>query len=264
MARFSGVTIIELINALDLRTHAGIEEFGMRFDIEECIDGSGVEPKLVSIKRFLKDNPGRVGPLGAPLIQEIFEYYLERSFGWHKKRGWDIDLSQVPEQLMHALRRDGFTTDGSTLIPLLPDETELELVESELEAMLDEGHFATAKGHLTQGRSAFVRGDWAAANGCFRSAVESLLIELSNQRGSQAVDKGGAAIGSLAQAANPLVHKRLNEWDGQGKGFMEGFWKRLHPEGPHPGLSDEEDCTFRMQLIVVVMHYLLLQDRRRP
>ncbi len=264
MARFSGVTIIELINALELSTHAGIEEFAMRFDIENCVSGSGVEPKLVSIKRFLKDNPHQVGPLGSPLIQEVFEYYLERKFRWARQRGWEVDVSEIPEPLLNTLRRDGFTTDGTVLIPLLPEETELEQVESELESMLGAGGFSVAKGHLTQGRSAFVRGDWAAANGCFRSAVESLLIDLGSQRSGTPVAGGGAALTVLAQQANPLVHKRLNEWDGQGKGFMEGFWRRLHPEGPHPGLSDEEDCTFRMQLVLIVMHYLLLQSARMP
>lgn len=264
MTRFSSVTIIELMEALPLQTNASVEEFAMRFDLEHCVGDSGMEKKLLSIKRFLKDNPERKGPLGSPLVQEIFEFYIERKFAWQRKNGYEIDLGELPEKLMIALRRDGYTTDGHTLVPLLPEETDLEHVESELEAMLDRGGFSVAKEHLRQGRDNFVRGAWAAANGCFRSAVESLLIDLANQRGARPADSGGQALGSLAQASAPLVHVRLNEWEGQGKGFMEGFWKRLHPEGPHPGLSDEEDCTFRMQLIVVVMHYLLLQTRRQP
>jgi hypothetical protein len=264
MIKFSSVTLIELVDALPLQTNAAIEEFAMRFDLEECVRESGMEKKLLSIKRYLKDNPEMKGPLGSPLVQEVFEYMLERKFAWAKKHGQDIDLGQLPASLLIALRRDGYTTDGLTLIPLLPTETDLEQVESELEFMLSSSGFSVAKEHLRQGRDDFVRGNWAAANGCFRSAVESLLIGLANQRGARQVEKGGTAIGSLAQASEPLVHERLNEWDGQGKGFMEGFWKRLHPEGPHPGLSDEEDCTFRMQLVMVVMHYLLLQNRRCP
>lgn len=263
MPRFSALTIIELINALDIRTHAGIEEFAMRFNIEHCIQGTGVEPKLVSIKRFLKDHPEQLGLQGAPLVQEIFEYYLAREA---QARGrWDGNFAriEIPSALENALRQDGYSTDGTTLLPLLPAEIQLEEVSSELQLILGEMGLDTAKEHLQQGRNAYVRGDWAAANGCFRSAVESMLIDLANERNPQGnLTSGGAAIRHLAQLGQPLVHQSLNEWDGQGKGFMEAFWRRLHPHGPHPGLSNEEDCTFRMQLVVVVMHYMLLQARR--
>ena len=49
----------------------------------------------------------------------------------------------------------------------------------------------------------------------------------------------------------------LNEWTGQGTGFLEGFYRRLHPQGAHPGLSDEDDSTFRLHLVLLVARLLL-------
>ena len=47
----------------------------------------------------------------------------------------------------------------------------------------------------------------------------------------------------------------LNEWSKDGKDFVQGFWKRLHPQGSHPGLSEKEDSTFRLHLVIITMHY---------
>jgi len=39
--------------------------------------------------------------------------------------------------------------------------------------------------------------------------------------------------------------------------FLQGLWKRLHPQGSHPGLSDEEDSTFRLHLMILTASYYL-------
>ena len=36
------------------------------------------------------------------------------------------------------------------------------------------------------------------------------------------------------------------EWTPDGKNFVNGLMKILHPEGSHPGLSDEDHSTFRL------------------
>ena len=50
-----------------------------------------------------------------------------------------------------------------------------------------------------------------------------------------------------------------NEYLFNGTGFIEGFWKRLHPEGSHPGLSEQSDSTFRLHLVIFVVNYLILR-----
>lgn len=49
----------------------------------------------------------------------------------------------------------------------------------------------------------------------------------------------------------------LNEWDFQGGGFMESFFRRLHPQAADPGLSDEDDSTVRLHLVLLVGRQLL-------
>lgn len=49
----------------------------------------------------------------------------------------------------------------------------------------------------------------------------------------------------------------LNEWDGKGLGFVNGLMKRLHPQGSHPGLSDADDSTFRLHIVLITARLLL-------
>jgi hypothetical protein len=56
----------------------------------------------------------------------------------------------------------------------------------------------------------------------------------------------------------------LNEWDDDGKGFINGLVKRLHPQGPHPGLSDEDDSTFRLHVVLLTATLLLRRFARGP
>jgi len=65
----------------------------------------------------------------------------------------------------------------------------------------------------------------------------------------------------LASLNPPFLHVDLNEWSGDGKNFINGVLRRLHPDGPHPGLSDEEDSTFRLHLMILIARLLL---RRLP
>ncbi|NDI36666.1 hypothetical protein EPK97_18265 [Chengkuizengella sediminis] len=48
-----------------------------------------------------------------------------------------------------------------------------------------------------------------------------------------------------------IFYKELNEWLDNSQGYFETFWKRLHREGPHPGLSDEHDSIFRLNLVQI-------------
>ncbi|TIT17485.1 MAG: hypothetical protein E5W70_32070 [Mesorhizobium sp.] len=43
----------------------------------------------------------------------------------------------------------------------------------------------------------------------------------------------------------------------EGKNFINGLMKRLHPQGAHPGLSDEDDSTFRLHIVLLSARLLL-------
>ena len=48
-----------------------------------------------------------------------------------------------------------------------------------------------------------------------------------------------------------------NEWTQDGKNYINGLFKMLHTEGSHPGLSDEDHCTFRLHLVLVTTRTFL-------
>jgi hypothetical protein len=51
----------------------------------------------------------------------------------------------------------------------------------------------------------------------------------------------------------------LNEWDDNGLGFVNGLVKRLHPHGSHPGLSDQDDSTFRLHTVLLTARLFLVR-----
>ncbi|MGO9837288.1 MAG: hypothetical protein ACLP1X_24100 [Polyangiaceae bacterium] len=55
----------------------------------------------------------------------------------------------------------------------------------------------------------------------------------------------------------PFLLRELNEWDDNGLGFFNGLIKRLHPQGSHPGLSEDEDSTFRLHIVLLTARLVL-------
>jgi hypothetical protein len=145
---------------------------------------------------------------------------------------------------------------------VLPENIQLTEKENELDLLLGKFGFATAKGHLEQAISAHTRSDWASANAQLRSFIESLFGSIAKRLTD---DKKWLSLSGyqkscefLAKLNPPFLLSTLNEWVVSGKGgFLQGFWRRLHPQGSHPGLSDEEDSTFRLHLVILTASYYL-------
>ena len=171
----------------------------------------------------------------------------------------------------NSLKRDGFTLKNKEIAPLLPDELVNANVENELFRLLDKYQFTTSKGHLEQAIENHSNGNWAGANSQFRTFLESLLMEISNKLiPSKNCTSYGEALQWLATESmiTPVfLSPALNEVPIPGatndKTYISGLMKRLHPQGSHPGLSDEEDSTFRYHTLIVFARYVLkrLEDR---
>ena len=132
---------------------------------------------------------------------------------------------------------------------------------NELFRFLDKFNFQTTKGHLKQAISNHSSGDWASANGQIRTFFESLLKDISKKiLPDNPCNTAASAISLLSKSSNPpFLKKELNEVSSNRRtnSFIDGFWNRLHPEGNHPGLSSEEDSTFRYHISIVMGRYLL-------
>ncbi len=120
--------------------------------------------------------------------------------------------------------------------------------------------FVTPIGHLDQAIQKHRSGLWASANGKVRSFVYGLIDDIAERLappGAVLPPSGGGRLNWLGKMRPPFVLPVFNEWDGQGKGFFEAFIRRLQPHGAHPGLSEEEDATFRLHTALIAARLLL-------
>src|SRR5699024_1288979 len=115
----------------------------------------------------------------------------------------------------------------------------------------DKYNLSTAKVHYTQEVNAFTRGDWAACNSEIRTFVEELLCKLAEDITGKIYRTSHEARIALSQSSPKLFYPELNEWLDNGTGYFETLWKRLHPQGSHPGLSEENDSMFRLNILQI-------------
>lgn len=62
-------------------------------------------------------------------------------------------------------------------------------------------------------------------------------------------------------AANGIVAAEVRahcRW----KNYVNGLFKMLHTHGSHPGLSDEDHCTFRLDVVLVTTRTFLRRLRQ--
>lgn len=260
MAQFSRITTIEAIGSLDYLTHAEIGRFLLKFGLEEVASeklGSKTS-RLNSLIKCLIDNPDKKGPFGGNMIFELIEELIERRLS-------DYPTPSIEEKfpkLVNSLKRDGYIIKDGKLKTVLPENIQLTEKENELDLLLEKFRFATAKGHLKQSISAHTRSDWASANAQLRSFMESLFDSiakrLTDDKKELSLSGYQKSCELLAKLNPPFLLSTLNEWVVSDKcGFLKGLWKRLHPQGSHPGLSDEEDSTFRLHLVILTASYYL-------
>ena len=247
---FSRKTIFEIVTALNLQTHDEVERFSLEFNIEAVITGTYIKQKETSIVKHLISNPEAIGPNGSNIAIEMIEYAIKNHHGYES-------FAESHPELAHSLDRDGYELTNNGLRRKLPTEFPVVEQEDQLISSLEKFGFTTAKGHYDQAVAAHSRGEWAAANAQLRTFVE----EFFNQ--TQAIVCPGQYSSSnerkIALAKAGFFIKDYNEYLFNGTGFIEGFWKRLHTEGSHPGLSEQSDSTFRLHLVILVIHHLLMR-----
>ena len=265
LAQFSRHTIIEAFSILDESySHSDIDRFLLKFELEKIAPQSlgSKKDRVNALLGYLINHTEEPGPFGSNLIFEM----IELIFG---------DISRPPNRpdkletnyprLINSLKHDGYIIENDKLVTMLPDVIDLPEKEDELNSLLDKFQFNISKGHFNQAISAHTRGDWASANAQFRSFIESLFDSIAEKIHGPLELNSHKKRELLASGDPKFFIENLNEWQiGKKKnncGFVQGFWKRLNPQGSHPGLSDEEDSTFRLHLIILTAsHYMRRLD----
>lgn len=152
------------------------------------------------------------------------------------------------------------------LVRMLPGNiTDFGEAEDEIGMLLNECGFQVAQGHLKQAMSAFHRGEWSAANGELRNFYESYLNEIADGLGYSGTGDSKVKRDFLGNLQPPFLLPDYNEWNAnnQKPQFVQGLMSRLHPHGGHPGLSEEEDATFRLQISLVTARLFLRRYKQR-
>ena len=170
--------------------------------------------------------------------------------------GFEITEIKVPTG-REGLFGDPISETRHELRRMLPEdvpETDFREAASEVELLLDQLRLPVAKGHLQQALSAFQRGEWSSANGELRNFFENYLNEIADALGYSGKDDSKMRRDFLgADVEPPFLLAEYNEWNAnnQKPQYVQGLMSRMHPHGGHPGLSEEEDATFRLQISLV-------------
>jgi hypothetical protein len=251
---FRGLTVAELISfLLDLGS-----------DFPQAVGGDAIgnsNPKrLNSLMMIVDREPARLLGDGELLVDAIVVKAASLLPDLEIKYEWESppDLSKEDATFLRLLNLDGFTVLDGVLRAASPADLEVPAAEDETTRLLNKHGFSTTAGHLKQALDILGQGErWAAANAQLRTFFDSMTDEIALR-----VDPSAAALGSghprrTKLAAARFFYSDLNEWDDKGTGFINGMIKRLHPQGSHPGLSDENDAIFRMQIVLMTARLLL-------
>lgn len=263
MSNFTSRTIVEVLPPLfELLTHRQIDRVLLKLGLQNVAPSEkpgapgqyfSKEDRAINLARYLIENPTLQGIYETNLTFEILDLTLS-----------DIsdDIAARSPSIINSLKRDGYTINNGKLRTLLPEEVQLTEKENRLNELLKKFKFTTAEGHLDQAIKAHTRSDWAATNSQLRSFIESLIESIADELALRKVPPIRLPPDNYNKreflAKENFFQESLNEWKkGGGSSFVDGLIRRLHPEGSHPGLSDEVDSTFRLHLIILFGSYLL-------
>lgn len=265
-APFSRPTIVAAVRCVDLQTQGSFDHTVLRLGLENDIpagDGLSVTKKSAKLGRVVVQRPESIVEtvdgnvtLAEAVVREAVQLMRR-------------DVMQ-PEHvvLLRGLARDGFVVAwdehgfNPQLRAALPDEIHLPATDDEVHQLLKHFRFQTPLGHLDQAIEAHTRGEWAAANGQLRTFLESLFDDIASTiRPAEAGQRPSAENRRALLADAGFLAMDRNEWTHDGKNYINGLFKMLHTEGSHPGLSDEDHCTFRLHIVVVTARTFLRRVR---
>ncbi len=275
MGEFNRMTIVAAAEVIsESHSHSDIDVLEVQWGIDDRGGGSSKAARVVSLSKAAIE--------GGPKVQtESGLVSLERALVETALANWCTVQNKLSwRKLKAGLRFDGFeiiepsendsdrwitsTPVGpATLVRMLPSNIpglNMREAESEVLQLLKKHQLVIAEGHLTRAVSAFQRGEWSGANGELRNFLESYLNEIAVKFGCDpSADRKQKRDYLGSGVTPPFLLAEYNEWNaaGQKSPFVQALMSRMHPHGGHPGLSEEEDATFRLQVNLVTARLLL-------
>lgn len=282
MTEFNHMTIVAAAQLIEkMHTQAEFTLLATEWAVANLCGSGSVLAKVSAVAQIAIDESPKVYtvsglmPLGRAMVELALTAHPNRrdSPEWTKLlAGLRLDGFEACEETSELARNDFWgnplTESRLVLRRMLPSdlpETDFREAQSELVSLLNQFKFATARGHLEQSITAFSRGDWAASNAQMRSCFEDVMHRIAERVDAEPTLKMDACFKSLGELSPSFLYGAYNEWhlQNQKPQFLAGLWARLHPEGSHPGLSEEDDCAFRMQIVSITLRLLMRRLNQR-
>lgn len=258
----------------DTHSHNDIDVLEVQWGISDRGGGGSKSGRVVSLSKAAIDNAVQVYTENG--LVEISRALVELALNF----GLNPKAQQSWAKLKAGLRLDGFEViepvedrysspwgggrapQPAQLVRMLPaDAPDLDMrqAENEVVLLLGKHGFRVAQGHLSQAMSAFQRGEWSSANGALRNFLESYLNEIAERLGCNPALDSRDKRDFLGNLQPPFLLSEYNEWNSnnQKPQYVQGLMSRMHPHGGHPGLSEEEDATFRLQINLITARLFL-------
>ncbi len=281
MSEFNRMTVVAAAEVIaDFKSHSDMEVLEVQWGITEKCNGSSKSARVASWAEIATNEAPSVMtenglmPLGRAFVEAaIYAPRKSQNIDAWKKMvaglrfdGFEIETAEETIDAEASWERD--RVDGVMLRRMLPDDLpglDFREAESEVTAMLDCCGFSVARGHLGRALSAFQRGEWSSANGELRNFYESYLNEIANGLGYQGREDSKDRRDFLGGLQPPFLLTDYNEWNAnnQKPQYVQGLMSRMHPHGGHPGLSEEEDSTFRLQISLITARLFLRRYKNR-
>lgn len=283
MPEFNSMTIVAALNVIeDAYTHSDFDVLAVEWGIDDRVAGSSKAARVAMFAKIALDEDIQVHTeigvisMARALMHIAMEAspYTRRQPAWQKLKaglkldGFEIELPQPPDPKFSWMR-DETPPEPAKIVRMLPSEIPglgSGEAKNEVSALLTKHDFSVPMGHLEQAVTAFQRGDWASSNAGLRSFFEGYLSEIAKRLGCPDTSKFGVVLHFLGGVATPpFFISGYNEWisDNNKHQYVQGLMTRMHPHGSHPGLSEEEDATFRMQAMLITARLFLRRYDQR-
>lgn len=249
--------------AESIRTHAQLNQMVLRLGLEAEIpaeDTLGIGKKCDRLGRTILDR--------ATVPVETLDGTLSLAEAFVREA---VNLAEASStsarqrDLLRGLARDGFVVvwggwrEPPKLRAALPEEVNLPAADDEVRRLLKHFAFTVPLRHLDVAIEAHTRGDWEAANAQLRTFLEGLFDEIARSIDPANAGQRQGGVNQRQMLADPIGFLAVDrkEWTADGKNYVEGLFKMLHTDGSHPGLSDEDHCTFRLHIVLVTARTFL-------
>jgi len=235
-----------------------LHELGADFPRRVPNESLSLKKRLNSLMGIYDEDPNRLVEGGDSIQDAIVEKAASLARDDLEFEEDDAPPWYVEQQgFRRRLEMDGFVIAGGKIRATLPNDVGLPAVQDELHRLLAKHNVSTASGHLDQALDAHAKGHWASANSQIRTFFDALFDDICERIDPQTKALGSGQPRRTQLAAKGFLSRDLNEWSDNGLGFINDLAKRLHPQGSHPGLSDPDDSTFRLHVVLLTARFFL-------